>query len=348
MQIQVIEFARHVLGLSDAQSTEFTHSSSAPVISLLAEQMDVTDLGGTMRLGAWPAMLDEGSQVAELYGTTVVSERHRHRYEFNARYREQFEAGGMRCSGNSPDGRLVEFVEIARARLLRRHAGPSRVQVTSGSAPPALPRSHQGRRRSRRGSRTAHHRSHDGRQHLVSDSFRVEGADVVFRSRVFNVEHRTIRHGGSTFERDVAVHPGAVAVVAVNDVGEVGFIRQYRATFDDYLLEIPAGTRDVVGESELATAQRELLEELGVVASEWTLLGHYMNSPGWSTQVMTVYEARGLTEGERAPAGPEEGSATIHWLAPEAMRDALSDEPAIDSTTAIALYRVFGDFLARS
>ncbi len=112
MQIQVIEFARHVLGLSDAQSTEFTHSSSAPVISLLAEQMDVTDLGGTMRLGAWPAMLDEGSLVAELYGTTVVSERHRHRYEFNLRYREQFEAAGMRCSGISPDGRLVEFVEL--------------------------------------------------------------------------------------------------------------------------------------------------------------------------------------------------------------------------------------------
>ena len=112
MQVQVIEFARHVLGLSDAQSTEFSHSSSAPVISLLAEQIDVTDLGGTMRLGAWPAMLDEGSIVAELYGTTVVSERHRHRYEFNSRYREQFEAAGLRCSGNSPDGRLVEFVEL--------------------------------------------------------------------------------------------------------------------------------------------------------------------------------------------------------------------------------------------
>ncbi len=112
MQIQVIEFARHVLGLSDAQSTEFTHATSAPVISLLAEQMDVTDLGGTMRLGAWPAMLDEGSLVAQLYGTTVVSERHRHRYEFNARYRDQFEAAGLRCSGNSPDGRLVEFVEL--------------------------------------------------------------------------------------------------------------------------------------------------------------------------------------------------------------------------------------------
>jgi CTP synthase len=112
MQVQVIEFARHVLGLSDAQSTEFSHSSSAPVISLLAEQIDVTDLGGTMRLGAWPAMLDEGSIVANLYGTTVVSERHRHRYEFNARYREQFETAGLHCSGNSPDGRLVEFVEL--------------------------------------------------------------------------------------------------------------------------------------------------------------------------------------------------------------------------------------------
>ena len=112
MQIMVVEFARHQLGLSDAHSTEFSLATSAPVIALMAEQMDVTDLGGTMRLGACPAMLDEGSIVAGLYGTTVVSERHRHRYEFNARYREQFESAGMRCSGTSPDGRLVEFVEL--------------------------------------------------------------------------------------------------------------------------------------------------------------------------------------------------------------------------------------------
>ncbi len=112
MQIQVVEFARHVLGLSDAHSTEFSLTTSAPVIAMMAEQMEVTDLGGTMRLGAYPAMLDPGSQVADLYGTTVVSERHRHRYEFNARYRDQFEAAGMRCSGTSPDGRLVEFVEL--------------------------------------------------------------------------------------------------------------------------------------------------------------------------------------------------------------------------------------------
>ena len=112
MQVQVIEFARHVLEMTDAHSTEFTSSSSFPVIDLMSEQVDVIDLGGTMRLGAWPAMLDEGSLVAELYGANVVSERHRHRYEFNSRFRTQFEESGMRCSGQSPDGRLVEFVEL--------------------------------------------------------------------------------------------------------------------------------------------------------------------------------------------------------------------------------------------
>ncbi len=112
MQVMVIEFARHVLGLADAHSTEFSLTTASPVIALMQEQMDVTDLGGTMRLGACPAMLAEGSQVAGLYGATVVSERHRHRYEFNSRFVEQYESGGMRCSGTSPDGRLVEFVEM--------------------------------------------------------------------------------------------------------------------------------------------------------------------------------------------------------------------------------------------
>jgi CTP synthase len=112
MQVMVVEYARHLLGLTDAHSTEISLTTSAPVIALMAEQMDIADLGGTMRLGAYPAMLDEGSVVAGLYGATVVSERHRHRYEFNSRYREQFEAAGMRCSGTSPDGRLVEFVEV--------------------------------------------------------------------------------------------------------------------------------------------------------------------------------------------------------------------------------------------
>jgi CTP synthase len=78
----------------------------------MAEQSDVVDLGGTMRLGAYPALLDAGSQIAKLYGTEEVSERHRHRYEFNARYRTRLEDAGLRCSGTSPDGRLVEFIEL--------------------------------------------------------------------------------------------------------------------------------------------------------------------------------------------------------------------------------------------
>jgi CTP synthase len=112
MQVMVIEYARHVLGLAGANSTEFDGATPAPVIALMAEQHEVIDKGGTMRLGAYPAMLTEGSQVARLYGTTVVSERHRHRYEFNSRFRESFESHGLSCCGASPDGRLVEFVEM--------------------------------------------------------------------------------------------------------------------------------------------------------------------------------------------------------------------------------------------
>jgi len=111
LQVAVIEIARNVAGLDGANSTEFDVAAPHPVIALMAEQTDVVDLGGTMRLGAYPAMLDAGSQVAKLYGTEVVSERHRHRYEFNSRYRSRLEDAGLRCSGASPDGRLVEFIE---------------------------------------------------------------------------------------------------------------------------------------------------------------------------------------------------------------------------------------------
>jgi len=112
MQIMVVEYARNVLNLAGAHSTEFDQSTSHPVIALMADQQNVSDMGGTMRLGAYPAMLNEGSMVAKLYGSLVVSERHRHRYEFNAMFKDRFEAAGMMCSGTSPDGRLVEFVEL--------------------------------------------------------------------------------------------------------------------------------------------------------------------------------------------------------------------------------------------
>jgi CTP synthase len=112
MQVMTIEFARHVLGMSDAHSTEFDPSSQHPVIDIMNDQRDVTDKGGTMRLGAYYAVLQPGTKVAKAYGEPVVSERHRHRYEFNSQYRNRFEAAGFLCSGTSPDKRLVEFIEL--------------------------------------------------------------------------------------------------------------------------------------------------------------------------------------------------------------------------------------------
>ena len=112
MQVMTIEFARHVLGMADANSTEFDSTTHYPVIDLMVAQRDISDKGGTMRLGAYYAVLSPGSKVHEAYGEPVVSERHRHRYEFNSNYRNRFEAAGFLCSGTSPDKRLVEFVEL--------------------------------------------------------------------------------------------------------------------------------------------------------------------------------------------------------------------------------------------
>ncbi len=112
MQVMTVELARNELGLAGAHSTEFDHRTPHPVICLMEEQRGITNKGGTMRLGSYVAKLRPGSRVAEMYGSEVVSERHRHRYEFNPDYRERVEAAGLICSGVSPDGLLVEFVEL--------------------------------------------------------------------------------------------------------------------------------------------------------------------------------------------------------------------------------------------
>ena len=112
MQVMTIEFARNGLGLTGAHSSEFDPQTPYPVIDLMETQRDVTEKGGTMRLGAYVAQLMPGSQVARAYGVEIVSERHRHRYEFNPRFRSRFEGSGFVCSGTSPDGRLVEFIEL--------------------------------------------------------------------------------------------------------------------------------------------------------------------------------------------------------------------------------------------
>ncbi|PQZ88636.1 CTP synthetase [Arthrobacter sp. MYb227] len=119
LQSMVIEYARNVVGLADASSTEFEPETKHPVIATMEEQLEIVDgkgnLGGTMRLGLYDATLTEGSVIAETYGKTAVAERHRHRYEVNNAYRDQLSEAGLVFSGTSPDGKLVEFVELPKA-----------------------------------------------------------------------------------------------------------------------------------------------------------------------------------------------------------------------------------------
>ena len=114
MQCCVIEFARNVLGWKDANSTEFDEKTTHPVIDLMDEQKNVTEKGGTMRLGAYPCKLAKDSNAAKLYKSTSISERHRHRYEFNynSEFRKDLEKAGLKIAGTSPDGKLVEMVEL--------------------------------------------------------------------------------------------------------------------------------------------------------------------------------------------------------------------------------------------
>lgn len=115
MQCAVIEFARDVAGMTGANSTEFYDETEYPVIALMNEQKDVTDLGGTMRLGQYPCVTKEASLARKAYGEVLISERHRHRWEFNNIYKEALTGKGLRIGGTSPDGKLVEIIELDRA-----------------------------------------------------------------------------------------------------------------------------------------------------------------------------------------------------------------------------------------
>ncbi|MEC5269692.1 CTP synthase [Heyndrickxia coagulans] len=112
MQLASVEFARHVLGLKDAHSSEINPDTPYPVIDLLPEQKEIEDLGGTLRLGLYPCRLVKGTKAYEAYQDEVIYERHRHRYEFNNQFRERMENAGFTFSGTSPDGRLIEIVEL--------------------------------------------------------------------------------------------------------------------------------------------------------------------------------------------------------------------------------------------
>lgn len=112
MQVLAVEFARHVAGLEDANSTEVDAYTKYPVISLLSEQRNVQDIGGTMRLGAFTCKLKKGSKAHAAYGKEKISERHRHRYEFNSKFKEQMEAAGLEFTGTLDGGTLCEITEV--------------------------------------------------------------------------------------------------------------------------------------------------------------------------------------------------------------------------------------------
>ena len=112
MQLATVEFARNMCGLERANSSELDPQTPHPVVDFMPDQRGVTDKGATMRLGAYPCVLKAGTRAAEAYGTTEISERHRHRWEINNNYRDGLERHGMVLSGVSPDGRLVEMIEL--------------------------------------------------------------------------------------------------------------------------------------------------------------------------------------------------------------------------------------------
>lgn len=114
MQLAVVEFARNVLGYTDANSSELDENTTHPVIHIMEDQKYIEKMGGTMRLGAYPCILGDGTLAKELYESKEISERHRHRYEYNNTYREELEKAGLKVSGTSPDNTLVEIVELPR------------------------------------------------------------------------------------------------------------------------------------------------------------------------------------------------------------------------------------------
>jgi 8-oxo-dGTP pyrophosphatase MutT (NUDIX family) len=175
-----------------------------------------------------------------------------------------------------------------------------------------------------------------------SDGFRFLGENELWRGwRISLTEARFRAPDGTEFTRDVVRHPGAVAVVPVNDDGQVLLVRQYRGSVDRHLLEIPAGTRDVDGEPAQDTARRELLEEVGVEAAHLRLLCVMLNTPGFCDEETHLFLATGLTEAATDRHGPEEENM-------EVVPVALSDIDAMVSTgELIDAQTILGILLAR-
>ena len=251
----------------------------------MADQVDVVagerDMGGTMRLGAYPEKLVPGSLVAEAYGRIEVSARHRHRYEVNNDYRTRLQEAGLVVSGTSPDGRLVEYVELSRElhpffvgtqahpEFTSRPTRPQplfRAFVAAAldyEAAERLPVEH---RRVVRPARVRPQWTVGGGRPGVTD-FDTVSSRTVYTGHVLTLRADEVRMpGGEVKVREVVEQPGAVGIVALDEQDRVVLIRQYRHPVGDWLIELPAGLLDEPGEKAYATAARELAEEVALTA----------------------------------------------------------------------------------
>ena len=283
MQCIVIEAARSV-GLTEANSAEFDPDTPDPVISTMADQEEIVageaDLGGTMRLGAYPAVLEPGSIVAQAYQSTEVSERHRHRYEVNNAYRDRIAESGLTFSGTSPDGHLVEFVEYppeihsfvvgtqAHPELKSRPTRPhplfvgfigaaidykaaERLSAGDAGAPGQRQRAPRGR-----GAVAA---CSPNPSPVGEHVFETISSETLYTGKIFALRTDQVRMpGGNVATREVVEHYGAVAIVAMDDDGRIPLVYQYRHPFGRRLWELPAGLLDIAGEPPHLAAAREL------------------------------------------------------------------------------------------
>ena len=256
----------------------------------MADQEDIVageaDLGGTMRLGAYPAVLEPDSIVAQAYGTTEVSERHRHRYEVNNAYRDRIAESGLRFSGTSPDGHLVEFVEYppdvhpfivgtqAHPELKSRPTRPHPLFVAFVGAaidykagerlPVEIPEQSSNGNQHRDSVAAA---ATSSPRPVAEHVFETASSETLYTGKIFALRRDQVRMpGGKIATREVVEHYGAVAVVAMDDDDNIAMVYQYRHAFGRRLWELPAGLLDVAGEPPQLTAARELEEEVGLQA----------------------------------------------------------------------------------
>ena len=318
MQVMTIEYARNVLGLAGANSSEFDPTTPHPVIDLMETQRGVTDMGGTMRLGAYVAQLAEGSQVAEAYGSTVVSERHRHRYEFNPTYRARFDESGLLVLGHVARRSPGRVHRAAGPPVLGRHPGPPGVQEPAHPPGAAVP----GVRRAPRwpGPRVA-------RPHLFDldadpprsvDRARDRGRSPSSASVEVWCAARSSPWSGRTFavpdgrRRSSATScttPARWRWCRCTTTARSSLVRQYRAALDVRAARDPRRqARRARARRTQVTAERELAEEVGLRPAAWSSWPTFHNSPGFCDETVARVPRHRPRRGARRPPGRSRSS----------------------------------------